>query len=79
MRCAEQEAVAAKFLQEHPEFCKVEWTHADGVTVYYANGLNEPMGIVEFLPDSPTRILIEDLEDELDLIDAKTPKNGVKR
>lgn len=56
--------IIAKFLKENEQFSKVEWD-SGGLTVYFKDS-HEPFTLTEFTRGSPTRLLLENLEDNIE-------------
>jgi hypothetical protein len=67
MTCYE---ILKQFLDENEEFSRVEWDGLE-LTVWWSDGCNpeEPWGIDEFAANSPTYVLMLDLQDELESAD----------
>lgn len=71
-----QQDIITKFLLDNPEYCKVKWNdqslYAD---VFFADNPTEPFSEVEFIPNSPTRRLLESLTTSLQEAACKNDAN----
>lgn len=62
-----RQSIIGKFLKANPQFCAVDWNvEFQDLTVWFSDNPSEPFCVTEFVKDTPTRVLLEKLIDDLE-------------